>query len=337
MVDMKEYYRTPIPLDAGQVGGWKSIEIEESSEPLVSVGAYATEAGTLLVSSVYYGEHNNSPYIGKDRLAGSLLSVFVRKGVAKRLLEAQQHLPEGYHLLVFDAYRPLQVQDSLFRAYRDQLQLQCPDMDKDEVNAETQKYVSIPSSDPGRPSPHNTGGSVDLAIVKLPHTQSAILGRLDDRLTNEHLDIEDRAMLETQKSAIVRRHAEMLDFGTPFDHGGERAAIAYFEKRLASGISLSPEETEACNNRRLLYQVMTRAGMQAYAAEWWHYNAPESQMGAAAAGLAKAIYGAATFDARNVAHEKLRRRVYDKAMQDAGDSRIVTKDWPTEIIGPQNG
>jgi hypothetical protein len=72
---------------------------------------------------------------------------------------------------------------------------------------------------------------------------------------------------------------------------------------------------------------MTRAGMQAYEAEWWHYNAPESQMGAAAAGLPKATYGAAIFDAKNAAHESLRQSI-------PADPKIATQ-WPAEIIGPQ--
>lgn len=328
-------HKAPIPLDAGDVANWKSISIREKSEPLVPIGAYTTVT-TLLTSSVYFGEHNSSPYTGEHRLAGSLLSIFVREGVARRLQKAQQLLPKGHRLLVLDAYRPLQVQDSLFHFYYHQLQRQRPDMNKDALSAETQKYVSVPSSDPTRPSPHNTGGSVDLAIVKLPLAQSATLDQIDNRLANEHLCKEDRVALETQKSAIVRRHARMLNFGTAFDHGGEQAGIAYFEERQAQGIPLSAEELAARDNRRLLYNVMAQAGMQAYAAEWWHFNAPESQMGASTAGRAMATYGGAVLDAHHNAHETLRRELYNQALQAGDDPSIVAKPWPVEIIGPQN-
>ncbi|HKR81694.1 MAG TPA: M15 family metallopeptidase [Candidatus Saccharimonadales bacterium] len=335
----KRDFHAQIPLNAGDIDGWKAIKITAKPEPLVPLGAYTTEMGTILTSSVYFGEHDSSPYLGKKRLEGSLLSVFVREGVAKRLLQAQQLLPEGCRLLVFDAYRPLEVQDSLFRFYRSQLHLQRPDMSEDELDAETQKYVSIPSSDPTRPSPHNTGGAVDLAIVKLPLGLLARLSRIDGRLADERLSDKSRVVLEIQKSAIVRRYAKMLNFGTAFDHGGEWAAIAYFEKRAAKGIPLAAEEAEARKNRQLLYAVMTQAGMQPYKDEWWHFNAPESQMGAAAAGLAKATYGTATFSAQNVAHEKLRQRLYHKALhvENADDPKKVTNVWPTEVIGPQNG
>lgn len=334
---MNKHSETPIPLNAGIVDGWKSIEIESSAEHLVPVGAYSTEASAILTSSVYYGEHDSSPYTGKNRLEGSLLAIFVREGVAKRLLQAQRLLPEGYHLLVFDAYRPLQVQSSLFRFYHDQLRRQRPNMSRDALSAETQKYVSVPSSDPTRPSPHNTGGAVDLTIVKLPRAQSAILRRIDDQLAYEHIGTSDRTFLEAQKSAIVRRYATMLNFGTPFDHGGERAAIAYFEAQLANGAPLSPQEIKACNNRRLLYGVMTQVGMQAYGPEWWHYNAPESQMGAMVAGLPKATYGAAIFDAKNAAHEKLRRNVRHTAirLRSGNDPRTLANHMPVEIITPR--
>jgi D-alanyl-D-alanine dipeptidase len=332
---MKE--QQPIPLNAGNVTGWKSIAIEPSPEPLVPLGAYCAETNAILTSSVYFGEHYSSPYTGKRRLEGSYVTIFVRSTVAQRLLKAQQFLPAGCRLLVFDAYRPLRVQKSLFRFYRDQLCRLQPDMSDAELDEETQKYVSIPSFDLTCPSPHNTGGAVDLVIVKLPPKQAAILDRIDAQLMDDGIDFEDRASLETQKSFILRQHAIMLNFGTPFDHGSERAAIAYFEKQCANGAVLSPTETEARDNRRLLYYIMTKVGMQPYADEWWHFNAPESQMGAAAAGRNKAVYGVATLGARNTAHEKLRQRLYNVATRQktGGDPRFVAHPWPIEVMGSQ--
>ena len=326
-----------IPLDAGIVDGWKSIVIEAQAEPLIPLGPYASAAGSILTSAAYYGEHSNSPYTGSQKLTGALLSVFVRAGVAKRLLAAQQLLPAGYRLLVFDAYRPLQVQSSFFHFYRQQLQLQRPDMSPAQLDDETQKYVSIPSADPTRPSPHNTGGAVDLTIVKLPLEHSAALDRIDRQLARQPIDVALQNDLERQKSAIVRQHAVMLNFGTAFDHGGEKAAIAYFEKQSAGSATMASRDVQARANRRLLYSVMTQAGMQAYAAEWWHFNAPESQMGAAAAGLAKATYGAATFSEQNKAHEELRQKMYRAAIRSskADGPRDVAHPWPVEIIKPQ--
>jgi len=351
----------PIPIDAGEVDGWKEIPIDACSETLVALGAFSREAGSILTSSVYYGEHSSSPYILEyNKLSGALLTVFAREKVAARLLEAEQLLPERHHLLVFDAYRPVEVQASLYALYRDQLESQRPDMTSEELDIETQKYVSMPSFDPAKPSPHNTGGSVDLAIVKLNAESEKLVQAIDEELRDGDMDIEARIRLEMKKSAIVRQHSILLDFGTAFDHGGERAALTYFEQKIALGEVLSPEEKEACQNRRLLYNVMSHVGMQPYFAEWWHFNAPESQMGSKAAGTASATYGAADFDLSNATHEELRQEIY-KAAVDAQEKRMgleahlassavqiffseilettgeprLASQWSTEVIAPQ--
>jgi D-alanyl-D-alanine dipeptidase len=281
-----------IPLDAGQVPGWKDIPIRKGSrlDPLIPLGPLAKEASILMTSSVYFGEHSNSPYADKkNKLAGSLLTLFARRSVALRLLLAEQLLPADYHLIIFDAYRPYQVQKSLYDFYKQKLERKYPDMSNDALESETQNYVSLPSTDLSRPSPHNTGGAVDVAIVK------------DNK---------------------------MLWFGTAFDHGGKKAALTYYESKIAAGETLTDKEMVACNNRRLLFKVMAQVGFQPYFAEWWHFNAPESQMGAAAAGLDRATFGAASLDEGNIAHEKIRLKIRQKAGLKAGG------DWPTEIIAP---
>ena len=160
-----------------------------------------------------------------------------------------------------------------------------------------------------------------------------------------------------QLSAIMRRHGKMLWFGTPFDHGGEKSALGYYESKLAAGGVLTDKDKQACNNRRLLCNVMTRAGFQPYFAEWWHFNAPESQMGAAAAGTDYATFGPMDLDESNKAHENTRLEIREEVLrlQREGDqtaSRTAMQaeilaairvsgdprtggDWPTEIIAPE--
>jgi len=327
-----------IPLTAGQVPDWKTIPItgDNQSDPLVPLGLLSQEAGVLTTSSLYFGEHTNSPYADDShRLEGSLLTLFTRRSVARRLVTAEQLLPAGHHLLMFDAYRSYAVQASLLDFYKQKLAEKHPSMDDEALETETQKYVSLPSTDPTRPSPHNTGGAVDAAVVRLDQAHEAELLRLRDRLANSKLDFAERAGLEMQLSAIMRHHAKMLDFGTAFDHGGEKSALAYYESKLAAGESLTEADMQACRNRRLLFTVMTRAGFQPYFAEWWHYNAPESQMGAAAAGLDHATFGAAHLEAGNRAHETTRLALRQEALQSqTNDDPRVARDWPAEVIAP---
>jgi D-alanyl-D-alanine dipeptidase len=305
-----------IPQDAGRVTGWKDIPIKENdyADPLVPLGPLSTEAATVMTSAIYFGEHSNSPYAKSiNKLEGSLLTLFARQSVARRLLVAERLLPAGYHLIVFDAYRPYQVQKSLYDFYKRKLAEKYPDMDNNARASETQKYVSLPSTDPARPSPHNTGGAVDVAVVKL------------DRVYEEELPL----------SVTLRRHSKMLDFGTAFDHGGEKSALTYYESKIAAGETLTGIDRRACDNRRLLFAVMTQAGFQPYFAEWWHFNAPESQMGAAAAGRGFATFGAVYLDESNRAHENRRLKARQKVLRSQKDSdATLAENWPAEIIAP---
>src|SRR5262245_26687227 len=64
-----------IPLDAGQVQGWKDIPLrkDDSLDPLIPLGPLSQEAEILMTSSLYFGEHSNSPYAeNRNKLEGSL-------------------------------------------------------------------------------------------------------------------------------------------------------------------------------------------------------------------------------------------------------------------------
>jgi D-alanyl-D-alanine dipeptidase len=330
-----------IPLHAGQVDGWKNIPIraEDVQDSLVPLGLLSREAAAIATSAIYFGEHANSPY-AKDinKIAGSLLTLFARQSAARRLLRAEHLLPARHHLLIFDAYRPYQVQKSLYDFYEQKLREKHPDMDHAAAEVETQKYVSLPSLDPSRPSPHNTGGAIDATVVVLSQAHEAQLLHIRSQLTDPTLKTAQRTSLELQLAAIMSSHATMLDFGTAFDHGGEKSALAYYEAKIAAGETLTDAALHARNNRRLLYGVMMQAGFQPYFAEWWHFNAPESQMGAAAAGINYASFGAAGLSASNTAHEQARLALRQEAfdVQNAGGSgdAALADNWPVEIIAP---
>ncbi|GCE27629.1 hypothetical protein KDA_31130 [Dictyobacter alpinus] len=359
MVTAEHVIYPAIPLGAGRVQGWSDIPIREddSLDPLIPLGPLSQEAEILMTSSLYFGEHSNSPYAeNRNTLEGSLLTLFARRSVVHRLLVAEQLLPIGHHLLVFDAYRSYQVQKSLHAFYQQKLREKYPEMDNEALESETHKYVSLPSMDPNRPSPHTTGGSVDVAIVKLDQPHEEELIQIRSHLTDIHLPIAKRVGMEMRLSAIMRRHAKMLDFGTAFDHGGEKSALAYYEAKSAAGEILTDTDMLACNNRRFLFDIMTQAGFQPYFAEWWHFNAPESQMGAATAGHAYATFGAVDLNESNRAHENTRLAIRQEALklQRAGGQAvartalqaemltairatgdpILVEDWPAEIIAP---
>lgn len=274
---------TPLPDSIPSVASWKEMPLNECGEKLVPLGLFS-DYPEIFTDSIYFGERENSPY-PTAKLEGSLITGFVRESVAKVLREAQKLLPENLYLVVFDPYRTLKVQRSLYDQYHDQLKKVRSTWSEDELIAETQKYVSIPSNDPTRPSPHNTGGSVDLAIYELSEP------------------------FDGSNTEAVQTRGKLLNFGTPFDHGDSEAALDYFE-RLSKERALSPNEQEAMRNRRMLYWVMVKVGFEAFESEWWHFNSKASQMGAKTSGAKRAIFGGNELSADNRAHEEKRRAHY---------------------------
>jgi len=199
------------------VSGWKEIPVQPSSEPLVPLGLSSNY--NIFTSSIYFSEHDNSPYL-PTQLSGSLITIFVRQGVAERLIRAEEMLPKGYHLVVFDGWRPLEVQKSLYDEYYQSLKTKFPNWSEDELAQETQKYVSLPSNNPARPSPHNTGGAIDLAIMQLPESAEEKLKALSTK--NQDTEIE--------RAKIILSSAKLLNFGTQFDWGGSEAALQHLEE-----------------------------------------------------------------------------------------------------------
>lgn len=312
--------------------GWKEIPIENPKgrdELLVPVGPFS-KFRYISTSSAYAGEHSNtSPY--KGGLEGSTLAIFVREKVAERLMDAQSLLPRGLHLVVMDAYRTLEVQKALYDVYYDALADLKPTWTPEQLAEESQKYVSIPSSDPQRPSPHNTGGSVDVMLVRVTPEEQDRIDEIHKRLDELDPDaefvmwgtelypdkpctptVEEIYALEMEKLMIIHGGsnsnglsfpgATPLEFGVPFDHGTEKASARYFERP-----DLTAEEKEYRDNRRMLWAVMSKAGFGLIPSEFWHFNAPESQWGAIVNGLPSASYGPIELSKENLLFDKVRR------------------------------
>jgi D-alanyl-D-alanine dipeptidase len=165
---------SPLP-PARDISGWEHVPIVESHEPLV-----ALEDAGFLVEHVYYDQG----------VPGSLPQCLARQGVVERLLQARALLPASYNFLIWDAYRPLQVQAFLFNRYKAQLRRQYPHLSEEALNRKTETYLTLPSTDPTRPSPHNTGAALDLTLAK---------------------------------------EGVPLDMGTPFDHFDREATPDFFE------------------------------------------------------------------------------------------------------------
>jgi zinc D-Ala-D-Ala dipeptidase len=172
------------------------------------------------------------------------------------------------------------------------------------ATVEAQRFVSIPSTDPTRPSPHNTGASVDLTIVKFSEQAWEELQALQNALSSENWETVYKA--EMRKWQILIESAAPLNMGTAFDEVSPATLTRYYEEKVAKGEALSPRDQEALNNRRMFIDVMTKAGFSNYHEEWWHFDFG-NQFDAKRTGRS-AIYGSATFSPECTEHEDMRRK-----------------------------
>lgn len=75
----------------------------------------------------------------------------LREGVSHRLSNVESALPDSFGLVLFDGWRPLELQEELFdAAYRDATL--------------PEGFLAPPSEDEKMPPPHVSGGTVDLTL-----------------------------------------------------------------------------------------------------------------------------------------------------------------------------
>jgi D-alanyl-D-alanine dipeptidase len=237
------FRETPIPMPREQ--NWEDIRkipIEESSEPLVPLDGYPERI-------------INHPEYFIQGLPGSLPVCYARSGLYERLVRASHMLPKGYKFVVLDAWRPVEVQRSLFDTFKERLKKENPAKSDREITEMALKFVALPSYDNKKPSPHSTGGSIDLTIA------------------------DDRGI--------------WLNMGTYFDEMTDRTSTRYYEEKFEKDGNLSPEEVEILKNRRLLFHIMIYAGFTNYTDEWWHYDYGNQLWSWHNGGEVVAIYGMA--------------------------------------------
>ncbi|MBW4061747.1 hypothetical protein HJC99_04235 [Candidatus Saccharibacteria bacterium] len=305
------------PVSAPKVDGWKTTPINDCGEPLVAMGAFS-DYPFLLTDAIYSGQRGSSPYLTTD-LDGALITMFARRSVAEALMAAQSLLPAGLILVINDAYRPRAVQASLYQSFYRQLKAKQPTWDNDQLASESQKYVSLPSTNEASPAPHYTGGAIDLSLAKLPRRHWHKLLKLRRAIVRCHpSQWQLRYRLEMDYQVLSAR-ATSLNFGAAFDHGGPASAAMYYEI-LAATRALTAPENSARTNRRMLAAAMHKAGFSAYEHEWWHYNLG-NQMDARGVGAAFARYGGIELSSENHRHNAMRRQHWTNVLRLASGER----------------
>lgn len=220
-----------------------SVPIIESHEELVSLSLVPER---ILVRSAYY----------EAGIVGSKPECYAREQVFDKLLYASSLLPSDIRMVVLDGWRSPVVQKDLFERCCMAISREQPSASKEEISVLAQQYVALPSTKLTAPSPHLTGGAIDVTLAT--------------------------------------REGRLLNFGAAFDYPHEVSYARAFEELLErqGGVKegLSIKDRQSLENRRLLYSVMAEAGFVNYSYEWWHFEYG-TQRWALRQGHDYAIYG----------------------------------------------
>jgi zinc D-Ala-D-Ala dipeptidase len=211
---------------AMQMKPYRQVPIQECGEPLVAIPlrlfAVETPHPYIKCGAEYAGK---SPY-------------YLRQGVLDRVIQAQERLQQlqpGWKLQIFDAYRPVEVQqymvDYTFRETVTRRGLnvtQLSPTESDQIWQDVYQIWAVPSFDLDTPPPHSTGAAIDLTLV------------------NEH--------------------GIPVDMGSPIDEMSPRSYPEHF------ATTTDPIEQQYHRHRQLLEKTMSYAGFIRHPAEWWHFS-----------------------------------------------------------------
>jgi D-alanyl-D-alanine dipeptidase len=213
---------------------YQQVPVVECGEPLVTI---QLEQFAVVFPHPY--QQLGAPY-------GERSPYHLRQSVLDNLIKAQTNLQQccpGWRIQIFDAYRPVLVQQFMVdHVYAEIIQCQglnSKNLTESQHHAILQQVYqlwAIPSLDPKTPPPHSTGGAIDVTLV-------------DDA-------------------------GQTVFMGSPIDELSPRSHPDYFAA-IANDPTLGSAEREqaylADRNRQLLKRIMCAAGFQRHPGEWWHF------------------------------------------------------------------
>ncbi len=260
---MKNYGAIPY---FNTIEGWKNVKIRTPffEDKLVPIGLFSEYSNYFFVDPIYSGLMESSPY-KYGELTG-LVGAYALKSIVKKLIRASKTLKERHMFLIWDAYRPLTVQKSLFDFFVQKL-VYTKGGKAEDYKIEAQKFVSLPSGDPTKPSPHSTGAVVDLTIIEFTEKGWEELQQLNKKLSRTK-DEKEIFAIEMERFQIMREESYPLEMGTMFDEVGPKTNLYFYEEnQIQNGIDSIRKE-----NRRYLFNVLHQVGFVGYEEEWWHYS-----------------------------------------------------------------
>ena len=205
---------------------WYQIPIVDNNEKLIPIP-----------SEINFIEPH--PYLALGAPYKSERTIWsLREGVVSRLVRANEYLQtmcNDYSLILYDSWRPLEVQTYMFylafesESNKRGLKIQPNEMNSyPEIIHEVEKFWAYPSFDDNCPPPHSTGGAIDLAIAD--------------------------------------GSGNLIDMGCEIDNMDASASPEFYKDRI------SKESIIWDDRRNLLKKVMLKFGFVQHPNEWWHFS-----------------------------------------------------------------
>lgn len=195
------------PLDAAK-HGYRGHTLDHAhpaqAEPLVDV---RTEG---LLGRNHYAAAFNPPYDGP--VPGAVEGLWLRRGVLDRLHRVESGLrPHGLRLFVLDAWRPQAVQAYFHHTWMPAwLRTNRSELSEAEIAALVPSYWAAPSSSRDSPSPHSTGGAVDLTLVHADGSPVWMGSLFDDVTEIAHIDAFEGRELSSMTDLAARAGRRVL-------------------------------------------------------------------------------------------------------------------------------
>ena len=159
----------------------------------------------------HYATSANPPYF--HAVPGAIEELYLRETVANKLISINETLNTlGMELYLFDCWRPQQIQKYFHDIwFPDWLRRHRPELSFGERAEEVERYWATPSEGRDSPSPHSTGGAVDLTIRYVETGQPVYMGGIFDDLTeNAHSDWFERGAIYSMSDKEAQANRRLL-------------------------------------------------------------------------------------------------------------------------------
>ena len=204
---------------------YQLVPIRDCHEPLIEI-------------PLQFERETPHPYVQLSAPYGERSPYYLRQGVLNKLLLAQAALHQvqpDWNIQIFDAYRPIAVQQFMVNHSFEQL-LQAQNLTAAQLSPDQRQalleavyqFWAEPSLDPTQPPPHSTGAALDVTLVDAAGTP--------------------------------------VEMGSPIDEMSPRSYPDHY-----AALESEPERIFH-QNRLLLQQSMACAGFEQHPNEWWHFS-----------------------------------------------------------------